>query len=52
MFRHDSGVLITDLKYFDKSHKNRCHGAHVRILGRSGCWRNDHTFPVDKVCDV
>ena len=46
---------VNNYKYFDDMIKNSCEGGDWRCIGAEGpcgCWRNDHTFPADTVCDV
>jgi len=46
---------VNNYKYFDDPKKNKCEGFDYRCIGAEGpcgCWRNDHTFPADTICDV
>ena len=44
---------VKNIKHFDKADKNSCVGSNSRCVdGPCGCWRNDHTFPADTICDV
>ena len=46
---------VNNYKYFDDLTKNGCEGYDFRCVGATGacgCWRHDHTFPANVVCDV
>ena len=48
-------LRVNNYKYFDDPKKNKCEGFDYRCIGAEGpcgCWRNDHTFPADTICDV
>jgi len=41
---------VTGEKYFNDPKLNKCNGPNARLVGTSGCWRNNHVFPAP-VCD-
>ena len=46
---------VNNYKYFDSLAKHSCEGGDWRCVGLDGpcgCWRHDHTFPADQICDV
>ena len=46
---------VNNYKYFDDLTKNGCEGYDFRCVGATGacgCWRHDHTFPANVVCDI
>ena len=46
---------VNNYKYFDDLTKNGCEGYDFRCVGATGacgCWRHDHTFPANVVCNI
>jgi len=46
---------VNNYKYFDSLSKHGCEGSDWRCVGLEGpcgCWRSDHTFPADQICDL